>query len=374
MLSQKILLRKPGTGMAILALALLVAIITSMNSVVNYINVRSEALAGLVQIGETYLILAKNAVALTNSQVDMEISRRLTEASEVNQAFPQKILTARMKTDEANLTVTVRAVENVENYLKFYAARLNGAYARSCLEANVGEVLARAAKITLNMTLALSTAEKTVNVKVVGIHRTQSQLDGEILIPLTSLKSLTADSELSAIEFTFKPGVDRTSALTSLAERLPSSVRIVKVQQPGAFMQNLNMQTATFLDVWSVSVYAVVAAASYIITARLTAESTYELALLRALGARKRQILILLIGYVVIIAVLASILGAALGLTAAQVASTLLKWLQPATEIAPFLRHEQILKALALTLASAILGSAIPASRVARLSYMERPL
>jgi len=77
---------------------------------------------------------------------------------------------------------------------------------------------------------------------------------------------------------------------------------------------------------------------------------------------------------VVIIAVLASILGAALGLTAAQVASTLLKWLQPATEIAPFLRHEQILKALALTLASAILGSAIPASRVARLGYMERPL
>ncbi|MEM4983094.1 MAG: hypothetical protein QXK73_05845, partial [Candidatus Bathyarchaeia archaeon] len=123
MLSQKILLRKPGTGMAILALALLLAIITSMNSIVNYINVRSEALVGLVQIGETYLILGKNAVALTNSQVDMEISRRLTEASEVDQAFPQKILTARMKTDEANLTVTVRAVENVENYLKFYAAR-----------------------------------------------------------------------------------------------------------------------------------------------------------------------------------------------------------------------------------------------------------
>ncbi|MEM1510030.1 MAG: hypothetical protein QW096_09225 [Thermofilaceae archaeon] len=47
MLSQKILLRKPGTGMAVLALALLVAIITSMNSVVNYINARSEALVGL---------------------------------------------------------------------------------------------------------------------------------------------------------------------------------------------------------------------------------------------------------------------------------------------------------------------------------------
>gem|GEM_PF-5608604 len=44
-------LRKPGKGMAILALALLVAITTSTNSVINYINARSEVLAGLVQIG-----------------------------------------------------------------------------------------------------------------------------------------------------------------------------------------------------------------------------------------------------------------------------------------------------------------------------------
>ncbi|MEM3815871.1 MAG: FtsX-like permease family protein, partial [Candidatus Bathyarchaeia archaeon] len=279
-----------------------------------------------------------------------------------------------LKTGTANLTASIRAVENVEKYLKFYAARLNGTYARENFETSVGELLARTAKITLNATLTLSIAEKTVEVRVVGVHRTQSQLDGEIIIPLNALKELIASSKLSIIEFTLKQGANRTSALIILAERLPASVRIIKVQQPGAFMQNLNMQTIAFLNVLSIAVYTVIAVASYVITAHLTAESTYELAMLRALGARKRQILTMIMGYVTLIAVLASILGAALGLTAAQIASTLLKWLQPTVEIAPFLQPEQILKALALTLASAFLGSMILAGRVARLSCMEQPL
>jgi len=85
MLSKKILLRKPETGMAVLALALLVAVIASMSSVVNYVNAQSEALAGLVQIGETYMILGRSATSLINSQIDGELANRL---SEINQVFP----------------------------------------------------------------------------------------------------------------------------------------------------------------------------------------------------------------------------------------------------------------------------------------------
>lgn len=75
--------------MAILAIALLVAVIASMNSVVNYVNAQSEALASLVQIGETYLVLSGNATAPTDSHINAELANRLTEIAEISQAFPK---------------------------------------------------------------------------------------------------------------------------------------------------------------------------------------------------------------------------------------------------------------------------------------------
>ncbi|MEM1570209.1 MAG: hypothetical protein QXT14_08045 [Candidatus Bathyarchaeia archaeon] len=85
-----------------------------------------------------------------------------------------------------------------------------------------------------------------------------------------------------------------------MTEKLPPSIRIVKVQQPSTFMQHVNMQTLVFLNFWSLIVHAVIAVSSYVITAQLTEESAYELAMLKALGASKRQILALIVCCVII--------------------------------------------------------------------------
>ncbi|MBS7634803.1 hypothetical protein KEJ34_04825 [Candidatus Bathyarchaeota archaeon] len=78
-----IFLKKHGTASAVLALALLVATIASMNSVINYVNAQSETLAGLVHIGETYIILSRNATAPTDSQIGAELANRLSESTKL---------------------------------------------------------------------------------------------------------------------------------------------------------------------------------------------------------------------------------------------------------------------------------------------------
>jgi ABC-type lipoprotein release transport system permease subunit len=93
--------------------------------------------------------------------------------------------------------------------------------------------------------------------------------------------------------------------------------------------------------------------------------------MLNALGAAKRHIFTLVISYIALTAFIGGILGTALGLTSAQTASTLLRWLNPTAEITPFLQAEQVLKATALTLASAVLGSIVPAVRATRLRVVE---
>ncbi len=121
----KMLLRKGGTASAVLSIALLVAIIASMNSIVNYIGFQTQVLSRLVNPGKTYIILSQNSTSITDSLIDAELASRLVEV-EVRHAFPQKILTANLKTESGNRTVKVRAVGNVEGFLKLRGAYMNG--------------------------------------------------------------------------------------------------------------------------------------------------------------------------------------------------------------------------------------------------------
>ncbi|MEM4727333.1 MAG: FtsX-like permease family protein [Candidatus Bathyarchaeia archaeon] len=369
------LFRRRGVGSAILAIGFIVAIEASMISTLNHVNAQSEALAGLVQIGETYIIIGRGSMSITDSWIDAELASCLREAAEVEQIFLQKVLAVNLKADSADQTAKLTAVEKVEGFLRFRGADINGGFAENWTEANIGEILARTASIALNQTITISSGEGTFQSRVVGIFRTRSGLDAEIVVPMDALNGLFKDDrKISVIEFTLKEGFERGEGLDHIAESLPESVEILKVQRPDVFMQRVNLQTLTFLNVWSLVVYAVVAAASYIITMRLTAESAYELAMLRALGAGKRQVLTLIMGYTAAIAFLGSILGIALGVAGTQIASTILRWLQPTVEIAPFLKAEQASKAILLTLVSSILGCAYPAYRSIGMGYLEQPL
>lgn len=374
-MSQRMLFRRRGVGSAILAIGFIVAIEASMISTLNHVNAQSEALAGLVQIGETYIIIGRGSMSITDSRIDAELASCLREAAEVEQIFLQKVLAVNLKADSADQTAKLTAVEKVEGFLRFRGADINGGFAENWTEANIGEILARTASIALNQTITISSGEGTTQSRVAGIFRTRSGLDAEIVVPMDALNGLFKDDrKISVIEFTLKEGFERGEGLDHIDESLPESVEILKVQRPDVFMQRVNLQTLTFLNVWSLVVYAVVAAASYIITMRLTAESAYELAMLRALGARKRQVLTLIMGYTAAIAFLGSILGIALGVAGTQIASTILRWLQPTVEIAPFLKAEQASKTILLTLVSSILGCAYPAYRSIGMGYVEQPL
>jgi ABC-type lipoprotein release transport system permease subunit len=179
---------------------------------------------------------------------------------------------------------------------------------------------------------------------------------------------------VSFIEFSLKEGVDSREALGQIAQLLPENVKIVQAQQLKEFAQQMNMQTAAFLNVWSIAVYAVVAAASYIAAARLITESSYELAMLTAIGAKKRLAFTLILAYTITIALIGSILGIALGTAGTQTAATMLRWIMPSVDITPFLETEQALQMLLLTLASSVIGCIYPALKSARMRYMEQPL
>ena len=375
-LSYKMLLRKRGTASSILAVALLVAIITSMNALVNHINAQGEVLSELVNLGGTFLILNVDSSSITHSEIDSELTDLLSNRTDVQYVSPQRIITTTLVADSANnLSFTVRGVDDVNKFLTNRKAYVNGSTPKSGSEANIGEILSRSTSIKIGDEVNLTLGSNYLKVKVVGMIRTLTQSDTELIVPMGMVSNLTGnDGIMSAVEFTLKNDVDEEEAISHITTLLPSNVKIIKVQQLREFMQEMNSQTLNFLDLWSLTVYVVVAAASYVVASRLIVESSYELTTLRALGAKKRLLFTLVITYTVTVSLLGSILGQSLGIVGTQTASTFLKWTPLSVDVAPFLNVEQALQTLLLTFAFSLLGCVYPAFSSTQGQYMEEPL
>jgi hypothetical protein len=98
----RMLLRKGVAAQSILAIALLVAIIASTNSIVNLLSLQSETLAGLVSPRGTYLILSSNSTAVTDSQLPADLTAKLSNLSYVKNVLPQKILTVNLTANSSS--------------------------------------------------------------------------------------------------------------------------------------------------------------------------------------------------------------------------------------------------------------------------------
>lgn len=363
-LTLKALFQKSGTSSAILAIALLVAILASVTSVVSHLNYQTEAISRTRDIGETFLIMNQNSTNILNSQVNPQIASTLNNIDAITYVLPQKIFNATLIVNSNNYSVLVRGV-NASRFLAARHAYVNGSIADG-MQANVGEILSRLASITEGDEIDIAVNGNAVKVETAGIIRTFTQSDTELIVPMSVVDLLIVNNgEVSVIEFAITSG-NNEEAMYSINELLPTNVKIVKVQQTKTFVQELNSQTLNFLNLWFLAVYAIIIASSYVIATRLIVESRYELAMLRALGARRISVFQSILIVAVAISLLGFVLGIALGVSGAQILSTIAKLTWKDINISPFVNIEQVVQIALLTVASSIIGCMYPAVKAMR--------
>ena len=361
--------RKGGNTSPILAIALLVAILASMDSVINCVTNQTQTLSTIANTGGTFIILNQSSTALSDSKIDSKLVRLLSNDTSIRWLLPERISTITLTTSSYNHTVTIRSVEDITTFLALNGICTNGTVAKNEEEVNVGEILARVASINVGDDANITLGTSVLKARVAGIIRTQTQSDTEIVATIRATEHLTGKtSELSLIEFALNENAEEAEAINNIAHQLPTGVEIIKTQQLKEFVQGLNDQTLKFLNSWSIAVYVTVAAASYVISTRLIGDFNSELGVLRAMGAKKRFIFITIQAYTVTAILIGSMLGAAFGLAGAQIVSRILTWVWH-IEIVPFFEWSQALKLLLLTLSSSIVGCTYPAIRVARLHH-----
>jgi len=365
------LLRKSGTVESMLAIALIVAILASITSVVNSVNSQAETMGKLLNVGETFVILSNSSTSITDSKVDTELASLIKNVANPKYVLTQKVFTASLITDSDRSTVLVRGVDT-EAFLEARNAQINGVSANDT-QANVGEILARLVLINKGDMVTIAVENIMVTVEVAGIVQTFTQSDTELIVPMNVANLLTEDNgKVSIIEFALTD--TETTEIDQLSRLLPTDVKIVKTQQTQAFIRDVNNQTLSFLSLWSIAVYATVTTASYVVATRLTLESGYELTMLKALGAKSTLPFKLILSFTVVITLLGSVLGLAIGLSGAQIISTAIRWAWINIQITPALEIQQAAQIILFTSASSIFGSVYPAFKVMRHTYAELPL
>jgi len=365
------LLRKRGTVESMLAIALIVAILASITSVVNSVNSQAETMGKLLNVGETFLILSNNSTSITDSKVDTELASLIRNITNTKYVLTQKVFTASLITNSNCSTVLVRGVDT-QAFLEARNAQIDGVSANDT-QANVGEILARLVSINKGGMVTIAVDNKKVTVEVAGIVQTFAQSDTELIVTMNVANLLTEDNnKVSFIEFAVKDS--EMAEIDSLRRLLPTDVKIVKTQQTQAFIQDINNQTLSFLSLWSIAVYATVTIASYVVATHLTQESSYELTMLKALGAKSALPFRLILSFTVVIALLGSVLGLAIGLSGAQIISTAIRWTWIKIQIAPALEIQQTAQIILFTLTSSVFGSIYPSLKAVRKTYAELSL
>ena len=222
-------------------------------------------------------------------------------------------------------------------------------------------------------TLGASTGERVElekrTFRVVGVYRTGDKLrDSAAIAPLATVQELASRADVVTAAFvTVEKGEDASAVAARIERDFPHLAAIESVDDYAEVDQGVQILDALTL---AISVLAVGIGAIGVMNTMVMSvfERTRELGVLRAIGWRGSRILRLITAESLLLCVLASGAGVALGVAASRVVllvPSVSAFLEPAYPLSIFLR------ALGVGVAVALAGAAYPAVRAIRLSPME---
>ncbi len=325
----------------------------------NFIDTQTSAIGQLASVGDKFLVVSSNCSSLSDSKIGNDVLGAFN-LSEVTYVSPQRISTVSLETMLGNYSVTLHGVGNYSGYLKLQFATVNGSYVKNAGEVNIGGLLAKTCRLSKGDFVNVTLPSGILTFEVAGVVSTCSQLGSEILVPIDVCHQLTDDS-LSFVEFSLNADVNKANAINRLSMSLPSDVSVVKVQQTAMFLQQSTGEVHNFLAVWSIPVYLMVVASSYVICTRLVVESEFELSMLRALGAKRSGLFNVIFSYALLATAAAAVLGVSLGITGTQVAASGLRWISQSIQVTPSLGLVEAAQLFGWTLAFSLMGCLYPA-------------
>ena len=251
-----------------------------------------------------------------------------------------------------------------------------GGFFRNDRDALLEIGFARSMGLGLNDEIRLLTRRGLWELRVAGLLKARGtaslQLGGLVFLPLKGAqKAFAAQGSVDSVQIVLDDPARAGAIQTEIAKQLPTGLR---VERPAAQTQlveqtllgaNHGLQLAAS---FSLLLATFIILNTYLMN---VTERRRQLAILRAIGATRRQIARLLIGESLLMGAVGTVLGAGVGLAGAGLLTKALDRVLQTPMPSMTLTAEPFLLAIVFGLGISLLGAWLPARRAARLSPLE---
>ncbi|MDR3223720.1 MAG: ABC transporter permease [Methanobrevibacter sp.] len=230
-------------------------------------------------------------------------------------------------------------------------------------------VLGKLTADKLNKTIDDTLTVNNQNFKVEGISETGDQLqDNSAFTSLTNVQNLSHNlNEVSAVY----AKLDKSSDMDIITKRIESQygdeVNVIRsISDLGTMTQTLNIVNSASLGI---SLLAIIIGAIGIINTTITSvyERTRELGVLKAMGWKKRRILLMILGESLVLTITAAIVGSIVGIIGVE----LLKYLNILQGMTPIFTIGIFINAFIIAITVGLIGAFYPAYRAIKLPPTE---
>ncbi|MCD6312990.1 MAG: FtsX-like permease family protein [Thaumarchaeota archaeon] len=344
----------------VLTIALLVMVISAPIAIANGY---SQQLLSIIPAltPDRVLIVNSSARSLSDSVLSYQLIGMLDEKG-FERMIPQLITYSNVEMGDRLVEVRIRGIENLEIFYRDEGVRVNGSKPSSDLEANVGILLARRLGIELGDEVKLTMGGSSWTLKVVGVIDCSCPYDDEMIVLLRDAWRLRPDLEnkVTLVEVAF-------SEESELDELEAKGVKLLYEKPFEEAAAETISATLQSIKSWTIPIYLVVFVAAYLIGLKISDDSEREVAILRCIGASRKKALTFILSKSILIIVIASVVGLALGMVSAQIVFRALSLIF-ATKLyePPSLMPMEALQILVFTQLFALAGAVYPALRSSR--------
>lgn|GEM_PF-5465869 len=357
-LAFKAILSKNGHVVpALLIITILVAELTAVGAIANaYMD---KVVKTVEYVG---LNLRSNFILITSSGEFMDYStlEGVPLNADVAIISPELLINSIVTLGNKSVEARIRCVEP-EVFSKVAGIEVKGL--NDDYVVYIGRALADALNLSQGRTVWFTSENEPLRFSVKGVFKTQTPLDGEVLMGLEKAWMLRPKlkGKISLIRILVKKPYDYVGfenfEVKGLKVLCGSGLR--------SALNDLAEQTYRLIDVWRVIICVLILTTAYVLGLRLIEESKWECTLLRALGLSKNSVVKLIVYELLLICILGLTLGLALGVSGVYVACMLLKIVGLLEAgVRPLYTVELILKTSAYVIASTTFGGFVAVAKI----------